>query len=141
MDFLQSLYGSKMKLTSIGTWNLMPAGTGGTSRLVAMTLSIEVDVYRFYQEPAGSGFSLVKFGYTTNETYCIPAGVLAKLDIPQSVRICTFYFVQVTTRSSEARITRCKGNIIQYILHIQHCVICSVQNVYGKNYSLFSALL
>jgi hypothetical protein len=91
INLMQSLYGSKKKLTDIGTWTLMPDGAVGISRLVAMTLPLAADIYRFYQEPVSSGFSLVKYGYATNESYCIPGGLLAKLDVPPSVRTYSFF--------------------------------------------------
>lgn len=80
---LQPVNGRKpklSKLTDIGTWTMLPPGNAGTPRLVAMTLDIKISVYKFYQEPAMYGFSLVLFGHADRETYCLPGGFHAQID-------------------------------------------------------------
>ena len=88
MFFASQIGSSAYKLMSVGTWTSMPPGKVGTPQLVAMILSIPAGIYRFYQNPPDYGFSLIKYGYTVNESYCLPGGISAKIDaLP--VRILT----------------------------------------------------
>jgi len=77
----------------------MPPGKSGTPQLVAMILNIPVGLYRFYQNPVSSGFSLIKYGFTVNESYCLPGGLSARIDtLPVRTFNISWFFINVSSR-------------------------------------------